>query len=142
MFALMPWLRKYRVCGDENAVTVDKFKFSKDGDVYKRFASGRALGISGRKSLLTPVREESTSLERSVDKEEATIASLRDEIERLKEENEQLKEASKQNMQLTLNTVEDLGEEAVKNEDSNVLQHEDNFTSRMKADIDDLVLES
>lgn len=138
MFALMPWLRKYRVCGDENAVKVDKFKFSKDGDLYKKFASGRALGISGRRSL-APVREESTPLERSDDNEEATIARLRDEIERLKEENEQLKESSKQNMQLTLNRVDDPGEEAVKNED---LQQEDSFTSRMKADINDMMLES
>ena len=125
MFALMPWLRKYRLCGDENVVKVDKFKFSKDGDVYKKFASGRALGMSGKRSL-APVREESTSLERSDDKEEATIASLKEEIERLKEENEQLKETAKHNgTQLTLNIVEDPGEQAAKNEDIHALQHED-----------------
>jgi len=36
VFALMPWLRKYRLRSGENGVDVNKFKFSKDSLRYLR----------------------------------------------------------------------------------------------------------
>ena len=102
----MPWLRKYRLRSGENGVDVNKFKFSKDSEVFKRFASGKALGGRGRSSL--SVIEESkdvsssekgttedevgksSSLTNGVD-DSVMIDELKKEIEKLKQENDMLR---------------------------------------------------
>ena len=115
VFALMPWLRKYRLRSGENGVDVNKFKFSKDSEVFKKFASGKALGGRGRSSLsvIEEVKDvsnsESGNTEDGVGKsteetgdnvtssstngvdDSEMIAELKKEIEKLKQENDMLR---------------------------------------------------
>ena len=113
VFALMPWLRKYRLRSGENGVDVNKFKFSKDSDLFQKFASGKALGGRGRSSLSVieeakdvPSTEEGTNedgVSKSTGVTNATtssmngaddsemIAKLKKEIEKLKQENDMLR---------------------------------------------------
>lgn len=105
VFALMPWLRKYRLRSGENGVDVNKFKFSKDSEVFKRFAAGKSLGGRGRSSLsVIEEAKDVSSSERGTTEDEVgnsssstngvddtEIAELKKEIEKLKQENEMLR---------------------------------------------------
>jgi len=102
----MPWLRKYRLRSGENGVDVNKFKFSKDSEVFKKFAAGKSLGGRGRSSL-SVIEEskdvlsgsESGNTEEGVGKsssstngvDDSEIAELKKEIEKLKQENDMLR---------------------------------------------------
>lgn len=92
VFALMPWVRKYRIRSDSN-IKVETFKFSKDSDVFQKFASFPADGSRRR---MAPVSEETVSEESS----ETTIAGLKKEIDDLKEENSRVKELEEEVEQL------------------------------------------
>ena len=92
VFALLPWLRKYRARAGDNDFDMNQFKFSKGGDIFDRFVSGKADGLRGRTSLgRIPESEEVNKDNDAEDKGGVTLESLRKENELLRQEIEMLK---------------------------------------------------
>ena len=87
VFALMPWLRKYRLRSDE--IKFDDVKFSKAGHVFQKFVSEK-IADEGNVGRLTPVVGGEAPTGRTVKKDE--VDALKEEIERLKEENALLRQ--------------------------------------------------
>lgn len=103
VFALMPWLRKYRLRSSD--IDVGKFKFSKESDTFKKFNPNKA-GVRGRLSTV------------SEDDSNTTIVDLKNEINDLKEENSRIKELEEEVKELrlrvaTVSQVESVVEEPI-----------------------------
>lgn len=84
VFALLPWFRKYRIRSDE--IDVDKFNFSQESTIFRKFVSAKADGLHGQNAIASTTEESASD-----DNAHATIASLKKEINDLREENERLK---------------------------------------------------
>lgn len=95
VFALMPWLRKYRIHADGNDDT-SNFAFSKDGRIYQRFVKNKALGYTDRRLSSCPracdggppsdvqqLKEENDSLNAKVKELEREVAELSSKVSSL-----------------------------------------------------------
>ncbi|KAL7528689.1 hypothetical protein ACHAXR_002573 [Thalassiosira sp. AJA248-18] len=91
VFALLPWLRKYRIRSDD--MDVGNFVLSKEGAAFNTFLVAKANGLRGRRSLAKTEAKKDDSKHGSGDEcdQQAIIAQLREEILKLRDENESLR---------------------------------------------------
>ena len=59
VFALLPWLRKYRIRAGDDGFNVNNFAFSRSSAVYDKIANAKAQGLRGRMTLHKSTKEES-----------------------------------------------------------------------------------
>ena len=59
VFALLPWLRKYRLRAGDDGFDVNNFAFSRSSAAYDKFANAKAQGLRGRMMLHKSMKEES-----------------------------------------------------------------------------------
>ena len=102
VFALMPWLRKYRIRSDEN-MDMTKFNFAKDGPVFQSFVKMRSVNTTVRR--LEPIDECDDNNVDRLQKLQGENEMLKHEVDRLMRLDKEVERLRSQISSLTMNSI-------------------------------------